>query len=116
MVVDEKQDPTGSVEKTENQDIDIQHLRDGAINSQANAWISWSAAIVLAIFHWTLAVSSSLHNATTFDEVAHIAGGLGPITLNDYRLMLFFRACHTAFSNLGLGNCQSAGVVICFRR
>jgi hypothetical protein len=48
--------------------------------------LSWSIAIMLAVLHWLLAVSASLHNATTFDEVAHIAGGLGATTLDDYRL------------------------------
>jgi hypothetical protein len=88
MVIDGKQDAAGSAEET---DAHVQHSNDGGRRSRVNAWISWSIAVALATFHWFTAVSSSLHNATTFDEVAHIAGGLGPITLNDYRFdVLFF--------------------------
>jgi hypothetical protein len=47
---------------------------------------SWSVAVFLAITHWILAVWASGSNSTTFDEVAHIAGGMGQVLHGDYRL------------------------------
>lgn len=47
---------------------------------------SWLVATALAAAHWIVAVIASRHNATTFDEVAHIAGGMGMVKYRDYRL------------------------------
>lgn len=49
------------------------------------AIISWTAALALAVFHWVAAVSASKHNSITFDEVAHVAGGMGSLQYSDYR-------------------------------
>ena len=54
--------------------------------SQLTPAFSWAIAMTLSVIHWILAVWSSKHNATTFDEVAHIAGGLGQVLYGDYRL------------------------------
>ena len=51
-----------------------------------SAQLSWIIAVSLAILHWILAVWSSRSNSTTFDEVAHIAGGMGQVLFGDYRL------------------------------
>ncbi len=48
--------------------------------------VSWAAAAALAAAHWLLAVLASRQNATTFDEVAHISGGLAMVVHGDYRL------------------------------
>lgn len=48
--------------------------------------VSWILAIICAALHWLLAVTASKHNACTFDEVAHISGGLGQVVHGDYRL------------------------------
>jgi hypothetical protein len=37
---------------------------------------AWAVAAVLSAAHWLLAVLASRQNATTFDEVAHISGGM----------------------------------------
>lgn len=51
-----------------------------------SAGVSWAVALVLAVAHWAIAALASQHNATTFDEVAHISGGMGMVVHGDYRL------------------------------
>mmetsp|Transcript_21709 Transcript_21709/g.71814 ORF Transcript_21709/g.71814 Transcript_21709/m.71814 type:complete len:719 (-) Transcript_21709:63-2219(-) len=52
----------------------------------AAAMASWSAALLLAALYYWLALSASVHNAATFDEIAHIAGGMSMVTYRDFRL------------------------------
>jgi Spy/CpxP family protein refolding chaperone len=44
------------------------------------AGFSWGIALLLAAAHWVVAVLASRHNAVTFDEVAHVAGGMGQVS------------------------------------
>jgi hypothetical protein len=55
-------------------------------NSPISGMFSWSAAVSLAAIHWIIAVLASRMNSTTFDEVAHIGGGMGQVLFGDYRL------------------------------
>ena len=57
-------------------------LSAGMLSARA----SWAVALMLAAAHWVLAVLASQHNATTFDEVAHISGGMAMVLHGDYRL------------------------------
>jgi hypothetical protein len=41
---------------------------------------AWAVAAVLSAAHWLIAVLASRQNATTFDEVAHISGGMAKIS------------------------------------
>lgn len=51
-----------------------------------SARVSWTMAVALALAHWAVATMASRHNATTFDEVAHISGGMAMVVHRDYRL------------------------------
>jgi hypothetical protein len=51
-----------------------------------SARASWGAATALALAHWGAAVAASRHNAATFDEVAHVSGGMAMVVHGDYRL------------------------------
>lgn len=51
--------------------------QEGALSSG----VSWGIALLLAIAHWVVAVLASQHNAVTFDEVAHVAGGMAQVLL-----------------------------------
>lgn len=57
-----------------------------SLATRISAHFSWSIALLLAILHWGLAVWASRANSTTFDEVAHIGGGMGNVLFGDYRL------------------------------
>jgi hypothetical protein len=50
-------------------------------DSSMSAGVSWGIALLLAIAHWVVAVLASRHNAVTFDEVAHVAGGMAQVLL-----------------------------------
>ena len=56
------------------------------VGGMLSAGVSWTVAAVLAVGHWVLAVIACQHNATTFDEVAHISGGMAMVVHGDFRL------------------------------
>jgi hypothetical protein len=62
-------------------------MRHEPVSSRIAGWTTgWPLVVVLLATHWVMAVTAVAHKSTTFDELAHLAGGYSYLVTGDYRL------------------------------